>query len=121
MKKIFVIAGVFSFSFASAQENNFFDIDKHLQKKNKKKIIIPLKRPQAKIVETKDAMTVFPGNMATLSHILPNGNKVYLLPQSNMPCIVPEMHQFNMPVTPYDSIQGIMPNVWRNRSKIIPE
>lgn len=28
---------------------------------------------------------------------LPNGNKLHILPQDNMPCIAPSMQQFNMP------------------------
>lgn len=35
-----------------------------------------------------------------LIHVLPNGNKVYALPQDHMPCVVPDMSQFNMPNTP---------------------
>ena len=34
---------------------------------------------------------------AKLSYTLHNGSKVYLLPQDNMPCIVPDMNQRNMP------------------------
>lgn len=36
--------------------------------------------------------------LARLSHVLPNGNKVYILPQDNMPCIVPDTRGYNMPV-----------------------
>jgi len=39
-----------------------------------------------------------PSSVAKLSRILPNGNKLYLLAQDNMPCVVPDMSQFNMPV-----------------------
>ena len=35
--------------------------------------------------------------MAKLSHVLPNGNKVYILPQDNMPCVVPDIRAYNMP------------------------
>jgi len=34
----------------------------------------------------------------TLAGILPNGNKLILLPQDNMPCVVPDLSPFNMPV-----------------------
>ena len=33
MKKIFLFFGVTVFAFASAQQNDFFDVDKHLRKK----------------------------------------------------------------------------------------
>jgi hypothetical protein len=32
---------------------------------------------------------------AKLLHALANGDKVYALPQDNMPCIVPDMSQYN--------------------------
>jgi hypothetical protein len=37
---------------------------------------------------------------ATFSHTLPNGKRVYLLPQDQMSCIVPDMSRYNyrMPV-----------------------
>ena len=35
--------------------------------------------------------------MAKLSHVLPNGNMVYILPQDNMPCVVPDTRAYNMP------------------------
>ena len=34
----------------------------------------------------------------TLVYSQPNGTRVYALPQDNMPCLVPDMSQFNMPV-----------------------
>ena len=38
------------------------------------------------------------GKMGMLSHELNNKSKVYLLPTDGMPCIVPDMLPFNMPV-----------------------
>ena len=43
----------------------------------------------------KEGTTLFPG---TLAGILPNGNKLVLLPQDSMPCVVPDQSAFNMPV-----------------------
>ncbi len=43
----------------------------------------------------KEGSTLFPG---TLAGLLPNGNKIFLLPQDNMPCVVPDQSPFNMPV-----------------------
>ena len=36
--------------------------------------------------------------MGTLVYTQPNDTRVYALPQDNMPCLVPDMSQFNMPV-----------------------
>lgn len=33
-----------------------------------------------------------------LASLLPNGNKLLLLPQDNMPCVVPDQSSYNMPV-----------------------
>ena len=37
-------------------------------------------------------------HMGNLVHITPNGTRVYALPQDHIPCLVPDMSQFNMPV-----------------------
>jgi len=42
-----------------------------------------------------------PNNQATYSHTLPNGNAVYILPQDNMPCVIPDPNGL-----------AKMPNVW---------
>jgi len=36
--------------------------------------------------------------MGTLVYTQPNGSRVYALPRDQMPCFVPDMSQFNMPV-----------------------
>ncbi len=38
------------------------------------------------------------GNLGKFSHELINKSKVFLLPLDGMPCIVPDMLKFNMPV-----------------------
>lgn len=48
-------------------------------------------------------------DLATLSHTLPNGNKVYALPQDNMPCVVPDISAGTMP-TVKPPTRGQMPN-----------
>lgn len=35
-------------------------------------------------------------NNANLSYFLPNGDKVVILGQDNMPCIIPDMRQFQI-------------------------
>ena len=37
-------------------------------------------------------------NMGPLVFTKPNGTRIYALPQDHMPCLVPDMSQFNMPV-----------------------
>ena len=96
MKKIFLAAGILAFSFASAQQNIFFDVQEYLKKKNqttlkKNPVYIMPFRQRAEII---NMLKQFP--VTDHSYILPNGNKVYLL-ADNMPCIVPNMKQFNMP------------------------
>jgi hypothetical protein len=52
-----------------------------------------------------------PVQQATFSHVLANGDKIYLLPRDNMPCAVPDMskYNYNMPVE-RGKIEGTMPN-----------
>lgn len=47
---------------------------------------------------------------------LPNGNKVMILQQDNMPCIVPDMNPFNMPVLKVE-VPNTMPNAI-NKNKL---
>lgn len=58
---------------------------------------------------------------AKFSHSLPNGNKVYFLPLDNMPCIVPDMSQFNMPNAGRKIKAKGMPPGSSPPHKIIPE
>jgi len=94
MKMIFLLLGVAGFTAASAQDKDLFDIQKHLQKKQGENNKILEKRnfpkPPSKIAP-------FTRLRARHSHILPNGDKLMLLTQDNMPCIVPDMKQFLMP------------------------
>lgn len=108
MKKIFFAAGILAFSFASAQQNDFFDIQKYLKKKNElnKKLtvdnlfILPKNRcwksPNLPFFK-KDLQLLTTRTKTKILTELTNGNKAYSLPQDNMPCIVPDMSQFNMP------------------------
>jgi hypothetical protein len=58
---------------------------------------------------------------ARLSQVLPNGNKIYKLPQDQMPCIVPDtsMYHYNMPIVK-GKILGMIPNAGP-RVQIIPK
>ena len=80
----------------TAQQKDVFDIQRHLDKISKDKklpgaVFIPFNKTRPFI------NCGFPLYSQEISHILPNGDKVYTLSQDNMPCIVPDMRQFNMP------------------------
>ncbi len=75
-------------------------------------------KPQVQKVDPKAKPKVIPPTKpfqqkATLSHTLPNGNKVYRLPLDNMPCIVPAPQNFNMPIvgvlSPFSRMPGTKP------------
>ena len=90
MKKIFLIAGILSFTAAVAQDNGSPKI-KVVPSKPKKNISskppVYFVKPQTQLLSN-----------AELLNTLPNGNQVYALPQDNMPCVVPDVSQYNMPV-----------------------
>jgi hypothetical protein len=101
MKKIVLFFTVTGFTIAaSAQQNDFFDIQKYLQKKRKENNPI-IKNPLLTKPSVPNTFTLFkldnPTNQRKFSHTLSNGDKVYLLSQDNMACIIPDMKQFNMP------------------------
>jgi hypothetical protein len=105
MKKLLVIAGLAAFSFASAQQKDIFDIQKYLQKKQAEE---KLQKMKDRFIPSNPSNPKFylPESLyppqARLSQTLPNGNKIYLLPMDNMPCIVPDKDQYadNMPPAP---------------------
>lgn len=112
MKKIFFFVSILGFSFVSAQQKGIFDIQKHLQQKFKQEQDQKQKEHALSFLKRNQLFLQWPSPpQARLSHILANGNKVYLLPQDNMPCIVPDMGQFNMPnLAKGKRIPGKMPN-----------
>jgi hypothetical protein len=104
MKKIFLIAGIVSFTVAAAQDNGSPKI----------KVVPP--KPKNNISSKPPTYYVKPqtqllGN-AELLNTLPNGNKVYALPQDNMPCVVPDVSQYNMPVVKPQVEAYTIPNAY---------
>ena len=88
MKKVFLLFGIAAFSSASAQQKDVFDIQKHLDKMVKDKkisggIFNPFNKP-APVTNYG-----YSPNNQKLSHILPGGDKVFLLSQDNMLCVIP--------------------------------
>jgi len=105
MKKYFLIACLTAFSFAAAQQNDFFDIQKHLQEKSAKKRLQKLSEkyfppnPETLIDKFRTGLPEDSHSQAKLSFILPDGDKVYSLPMDHMPCIVSDKKNYadNMP------------------------
>jgi hypothetical protein len=128
MKKLFFFLPVLFFIKASAQELNYDfkkfrenDLSKDSFKKPPGKIH-PLSKIMGKIIWSDPNRTfILPLNKSmsidslqkimevmqkirekqhpgTLVFTQPNGTKVYALPQDHMPCLVPDLSQFNMPV-----------------------
>ena len=60
-------------------------------------------------------------SMGTLVHTNPNGTRVFALPQDHMPCIVPDLSQFNMPVVDKGRKITGMPPGSLPRNEIIPK
>ena len=102
MKKILLIAGIITFSSVSAQSIDTFWVKPIPPKTND----YSLKLPKTYLVNPPRNLI---GN-SLLLNTLPNGNKVYALPQDNMPCVVPEMSQYNMPVIKPDVSLNAIPN-----------
>lgn len=81
--------------YASAQQKDFFDIQKYLQHKSKsKKEIIKKIDRNSFIGSFSVAPAQTPLNSGSISHSLPNGDKVVLLSIDNMPCVVTDMKKF---------------------------
>jgi hypothetical protein len=95
MKKVFLLFGIAAFSTASAQQKDVFDINRHIQgfldkKTSSRKVIKPI------VANNFFSIGTYKPGMK-LSYVLPNGDKIYLLPQDNMPCVAPGFPQNNMP------------------------
>jgi hypothetical protein len=98
MKKLPLLLALTGFSVAaSAQQGDFFDIQKHLQKKRKETKLVykPLLLKPSLQNQFDISQSGNNNNPGTLSHVLPNGDKVYKLFQDNMPCIVPDISKPN--------------------------
>ena len=151
MKKLFFLLTVLFFIKASAQEPYYdfkkFSENYHSKDSLKKHPgkIQPLSRVMGRIVWSDpngtfilpldknmsiDSLEKYSGqiqllqrNQATAKLLFtqPNGTRVYALPQDNMPCLVPGMSQFNMPVMGKGmKITGMPPGL-AHPNNIIPE
>ncbi|MEO5946056.1 MAG: hypothetical protein ABIP79_04520 [Chitinophagaceae bacterium] len=93
MKKVFLLIGIAGFTTASAQQQDFFDINSHLKKKNAEK---SRTIPKTKLVFPKTIPFPLKPNKTSINYsfTLPNGDKVYTSPDYNMPVVVTDMRQF---------------------------
>ena len=123
MKRFLLLTGLFAGCAVSAQQNDSLDIEKHLERKSKERSILQLQKTFPFQRESKKPPVLFPEirDTAFLSHVLANGTRVYLLPNDNMPCLAPNMNQFNMPVKSVAPFTGTIPNAWRWHYNIIPK
>jgi hypothetical protein len=104
MRKILALLAITGISTAlSAQQNDFFDIQKYLQKKqkdNKPVYKLPMLKPSLQ----NQFSNFESGNLLDkkkFSHTLANGDRVYILLQDNMPCVIPDMGPFRTPNVSY--------------------
>ncbi|HMK17233.1 MAG TPA: hypothetical protein VK492_03460 [Chitinophagaceae bacterium] len=138
MKRLFFILPVLFFIKASAQLP-YYDFKKYSEKTQ------PLDKVMGKITWSDPNSTfVFPldksmsidslqkmmeimqklggkQHMGTLVFTQPNATRVYALPQDNMPCLAPDMSQFNMPVIGKGTRVTGMPPDFLPPTEIIPK
>ena len=94
MKYTFLLAAIAAFTMATAQENNYSPWLKKYKKSPVYKLPLPgYDAITGRVILSQESILL---PEAKLIYTLPDGNKVYALPQDQMPCIVPDMNQFNM-------------------------
>ena len=115
-------------------KKDFCDIQKYLQKKSKESK--PASKPLL-ILKSSFQNFVTPGSQPMISgsefsHSLPNGDKVYILLQDNMPCITSKINRFDIsnvfdekeitsPVNYNKNLPGIIPNAMTPKKIILSE
>lgn len=114
MKVFLFLLSLSTFSLASAQNKDLFDVNQHLKKlseknkaESKKKILL---NPILEKIKNPFSIKIYN------SFYLANGDKVMTLRGYNMPCVVPDMNKFqSMPVAgknfaPKRNEYGAIPN-----------
>ena len=129
MKRTLLLLPVFFAYYASAQEP-YYDFKKFKENLNGE-IYIPLENGVRNEIISKDSLEKllknldgkkYAPNFGGLVMSLPNGTNMYVLPQDNMPCLVPDLSRtnYNMPVLMNGKwITGMPPGSAPNR--IIPK
>jgi hypothetical protein len=99
MKYIFILAAFGIVTTAAAQDKSYKDLMKKLQQPQSELQLRKLPRFDALSKQFNSyslQSSINPDSKLLLSK-LANGTKVYALPMDRMPCLVPDMNQFNMP------------------------
>lgn len=107
MKYLFLLAALAVFGFASAQDDDLHYFQKRLNKQNKS-FILPEYQPGVSVPPQQNQAST----QKEQTYVSPDGNNVTILTEDNMPCIKPDLSQFNMPVAgspemPYPQIAAI--------------
>lgn len=93
-------------------KKELFDIEKHLQKKTTEKTGLKFgQETPGKFSVPESSPGSFPiinSYKGTFSYKLPNNDRVYILPTDNMPCIVPDMKDYD-----------VMPNAGNNSNILL--
>jgi hypothetical protein len=111
MKILFLLIGIIAGTAVRAQQNDLFNIEEHLKKKMAEAFTLPSLPPSVVPVNNQAQITVMP--VQPLSFTLPNQDMVYY-GNGTMPCVVPDMKQFNTTYNPVAGnkklLTGPMPN-----------
>jgi hypothetical protein len=106
MKKVFLVFGIAAFSSAAAQQNDVFNIEDYLRKKNADD-----KAQGPGIKNPFSDPGLFKNQMAEQLLSMANNNP-YIVPQDgSMPCIKPDMRQFNTMPNPGLGVLRSFPKV----------
>ena len=117
MKHYFLATSLLLSSSLFAQQNELVNIDSLIKKRIddqiKQKLHLPVLK--AEIDNYTFSVPVKTGQPSLLASPLPNGEYLLLLPADHMPCVVPDMRQFQtMPVkgnlTELKNNPGMIPN-----------
>lgn len=115
MKKIFLLLGI-TFSVSTfAQQKDLFDIDRYIQKKLTEKLKTAGKEKPVPFLPQKYIPAYPISNNTQMNYTFSNGDRVVILPFDNMPCVVPNMSQFQAMPNPGRNILAYNFNVLPKR------
>ncbi|HEV7781363.1 MAG TPA: hypothetical protein VGO58_08855 [Chitinophagaceae bacterium] len=118
MKKVFLVFGIAAFSSAAAQQNDIFNIDKHLQKKADKK-----EEKVENLIGTSGGGAVWKVNPPYTPFILPDGDRTQRTVTPfyyNMPCVRPDLRQFRTMPNPGFGILRSFPKMGEIPNGAVP-
>lgn len=103
MKKLFLLPVIF-FTLQTFSQHPNYDFKKFKEKNSD--FVFPFDLSKKNKILSKDSLgrilkaleqQQYSPDFGDLAFTFPNGNKLYLLKQDNLPCIVPDQSQYNMP------------------------